>query len=180
MQIKAPFGWTVKRIGKEPNSSGLKFEVSVPASGSKGGILLAHNEGSRDTASAELDINVVPGADSHRTTTAPQIGPIVTDEWANAARDADANQGPIARTASGMKITSEETSTGYRIATAIPWSVMSQRTEPGAHIGFNVLIYDGDKKDAAIGENINESRLAWSPGRGVQGRPGYWGELRLD
>jgi hypothetical protein len=70
----------MKRIGKEPNSSGLKLEVSVPAGASKDGMLRAHVEGTRDTASAELEIKIVPGANSHCTTTAPQIGPIIIDE----------------------------------------------------------------------------------------------------
>jgi hypothetical protein len=46
-------------------------------------------------------------------------------------------------------------------------------------LGFNVLIYDGDKADAAPGENINRSRLAWSPRSGVQGRPEDWGRATL-
>jgi len=43
----------------------------------------------------------------------------------------------------------------------------------------NVLIYDGDKADAAPGENINRVRLAWAPRSGVQGRPEDWGRLDL-
>jgi hypothetical protein len=48
-----------------------------------------------------------------------------------------------------------------------------------AWAGFNLIIYDGDKENAAPGENINESRLAWSPRPGVQGRPEDWGRLNL-
>jgi hypothetical protein len=49
----------------------------------------------------------------------------------------------------------------------------------GSRLGFNVLIYDGDKADAAPGENINRVRLAWAPRPGVQGRPEDWGRLDL-
>jgi hypothetical protein len=47
-------------------------------------------------------------------------------------------------------------------------------------MGLNVIIYDGDKADAAPGENINESRLAWAPRSGVQGRPEDWGRIDLE
>jgi hypothetical protein len=30
-----------------------------------------------------------------------------------------------------------------------------------------------------LGENINKSRIAWSPRAGVQGRPEDWGRLEL-
>ena len=46
-------------------------------------------------------------------------------------------------------------------------------------LGFNVLIYDGDKQPAASGENINKARLAWAPRSGVQGRPEDWGRIEL-
>jgi len=43
-----------------------------------------------------------------------------------------------------------------------------------------LIVYDGDKADAARGENINKSRLAWSPRPGVQGRPEDWGRIELE
>jgi CelD/BcsL family acetyltransferase involved in cellulose biosynthesis len=52
--------------------------------------------------------------------------------------------------------------------------------ESGSRMGFNVIIYDGDKADASPGENINESRLAWAPRSGVQGRPEDWGRIDLE
>ncbi len=275
LRTEAPQGWLVERISNQTNSGILELEVSVPDRGISDGILRAIVDVGTEPADAEMKIKVVPSADSHLTKSAPQIGPIILEHWAdaevieipsanvwqgsadndqdlsatcriqhddeflfvlvevtddhvvsniasddvrghwrsdsveicidplvrsehtlksfkvgvfpfttdgkpNAARDADANQGPISRTAPGMKLASEKTTTGYRIATAIPWSAMTRRIEHGASIGFNVLIYDGDKVDAAIGENINECRLAWSPGTGVQGRPGYWGVLKVN
>lgn len=130
--------------------------------------------------SVEICIDPVGGAEHTLQSFKVGIFPFTTDGKPNAARDADADQGPISRTAPEMKLTSEETASGYRIAAAIPWSLHGRQLEPGARIGFNILIYDGDKADAAIGENINECRLAWSPGRGVQGRPGYWGDLIIE
>jgi len=130
--------------------------------------------------SVEICIDPIGGAEHTLSSFKAGIFPFTTDGQPNAARDADAHQGPVSRTAPGMKLASEETPTGYRIATAIPRSLLSQKVKPGSIIGFNILIYDGDKKGAAVGENINECRLAWSPGRGVQGRPGYWGELKID
>ena len=47
-------------------------------------------------------------------------------------------------------------------------------------LGFNLIIYDGDKPGAAVGENINKSRIAWSPRSGVQGRPEDWGRIDLE
>jgi hypothetical protein len=47
--------------------------------------------------------------------------------------------------------------------------------ENSRRLGFNLIIYDGDKPDAALGENINKSRIAWAPRSGVQGRPEDWG-----
>ncbi|HAB17583.1 MAG TPA: hypothetical protein DCE44_14160 [Verrucomicrobiales bacterium] len=97
-----------------------------------------------------------------------------------AARDADARQGPIAETAPGTRLTSWKTTDGYVIRAAVPFSEIGIDPSKGQRrFGFNVLIYDGDKADAAVGENINRSRLAWAPRSGVQGRPEDWGRADL-
>jgi LmbE family N-acetylglucosaminyl deacetylase len=128
-----------------------------------------------------VEICIDPQARSEHTLTTFKVGifPFDTEGNARAARDADARQGPIEETASGMTLSSRRTPEGYQIVTAIPWPLVGVNPEPGRLIGFNVLIYDGDKPDAALGENINECRLAWAPQRGVQGRPEDWGRLRL-
>ena len=130
-----------------------------------------------------IEICVDPTANSEHTLTCFKVGIFPFDLEGNtrAARDADANQGPIEETAQGMTTKAVRTETGYRVQTAIPWKVLGV-TSPtkGQTIGFNVLLYDGDKADAAIGENINECRLAWAPRYGVQGRPEDWGQLTLD
>jgi hypothetical protein len=69
---------------------------------------------------------------------------------------------------------------GYHIQAAIPFREMGIRYKKGLKIGFNIIIYDGDKKDAATGENINKSRIAWAPRSGVQGRPEDWGRAVLE
>jgi len=107
------------------------------------------------------------------------IFPFDTTGVVRAARDADANQGPVEETAPKTRIVSHRTADGYRIQAAIPFDEIGlgrgQR-----RLGFNLIIYDGDKTNAAIGENINKSRIAWSPRSGVQGRPEDWGRIDLD
>ncbi len=127
-----------------------------------------------------VEICLDPSADSEHTLTCFKVGifPFDNTGMTRAARDADAHQGPIEETAPGMKVTASRTVDGYRIQTAIPWrDAGMQKPKKGAMLGFNVILYDGDKPDAATGENINESRLAWAPRRGVQGRPEDWGRL---
>ena len=76
----------------------------------------------------------------------------------------------------GRPVISWKTADGYALRVAIPRAELGST---GTRLGFNVLIYDGDKADAAPGENINRSRLAWAPRSGVQGRPEDWGRLEL-
>lgn len=97
-----------------------------------------------------------------------------------AARDADARPGLVEEMAPGTRLTSWRTPGGYAIRAAIPFSEIGLKPEDEKRFGFNVLIYDGDKADAAPGENINKARLAWSPISGVQGRPRYWGRADLE
>src|SRR5712692_115847 len=97
-----------------------------------------------------------------------------------AARDADANQGPIEETAPNTRLVSRRTPDGYRIQAAIPFSEIGVSPAKDKRLGFNLIIYDGDKRDAAPGENINKSRIAWAPRSGVQGRPEDWGRIDLE
>ena len=94
-----------------------------------------------------------------------------------AARDADARQGVIEKTAPGMRVASRFTATGYVIETAIPWADMPGGAAPraGETIGFNVVIYDGDETDAGPGANIGKARLAWSYRPSAQALPYYYG-----
>lgn len=94
-----------------------------------------------------------------------------------AARDADARQGVIEKTAPGMRVASRFTGRGYIIETAIPWSDMPGGTAPsaGETIGFNLVIYDGDEADAGPGANIGKARLAWSYRPSAQALPYYYG-----
>lgn len=109
------------------------------------------------------------------------IFPFDTTGAVRAARDADARAGDIAETAPGTRLVSWKTADGYAIRARIPFSEIGLRpTKNDRQFGFNVLIYDGDKADAARGENINKSRLAWSPRSGVQGRPEDWGRANLE
>ena len=96
------------------------------------------------------------------------------------ARDADADPGPLERHSPGTRLLSWRTVGGYTIRAAIPLKEAGLSGKRGSRASFNVLIYDGDKADAQPGENINRTRLAWSPRPGVQGRPEDWGRIVLE
>jgi hypothetical protein len=122
-----------------------------------------------------------PDAGAEHTLGCYKLGifPFDSSGVVRAARDADANQGPVEETAPGTRIASWRTSDGYRLKAAIPFAEIGLKA--GARrLGFNLIIYDGDKADALPGENINESRLAWSPRPGVMGRPEDWGRIDLE
>ena len=128
--------------------------------------------------SVEICIDPIGGAENALGSYKLGIFPFDTTGKVNAARDADARPGPLARTAPKTKLASFKTPDGYRILAAIPFQEIG--ISSARRVGFNLLIYDGDKRDAAIGENINQSRLAWAPRSGVQGRPEDWGRLDLE
>jgi hypothetical protein len=95
------------------------------------------------------------------------------------SRDADANPGLLERVSPSTRLHSERLSDGYLVRVRLPWSEAGVDPAKASRIGLNVLVYDGDKIDAAPGENINRSRLAWAPRSGVQGRPEDWGRADL-
>jgi len=130
--------------------------------------------------SVEICLDPAGGRSEH-TLTCFKLGVFPRDTAGNvrAARDADANQGPVEETSPGTRIFSVESAGGYVIRAAIPWSEAGIDYDKTAVIGFNVIVYDGDKPDATPGENINEARIAWAPRSGVQGRPEDWGRLIL-
>jgi LmbE family N-acetylglucosaminyl deacetylase len=129
--------------------------------------------------SVEICVDPTPRSESTLTTFKMGVFPWDTAGNVRAERDADANQGPIEETAPETRLASKHTEDGYLIETAIPWSSIGAKPEAGKQLGFNVILYDGDKKGARIGENINEGRLAWSYRPGIWGRPEQWGALRL-
>jgi len=128
-----------------------------------------------------VEICLDPAAGAEHTMGCYKLGifPFDTTGVVRAARDADANQGPIEETAPKTRISSVRTVDGYRIQAAIPFEEIGLKRGQ-RRLGFNVIIYDGDKRDAARGENINKSRLAWAPRSGVQGRPEDWGRIDLE
>lgn len=97
-----------------------------------------------------------------------------------AARDADAEPGPIRTSAPGTRVISWRTPDGYGIRAAIPFTELGVRLAESKRLGFNLLIYDADKRNAEIGENINKARLGWAYRPGIQGRPEDWGRLVLE
>ncbi|MGK0189269.1 MAG: LmbE family N-acetylglucosaminyl deacetylase [Verrucomicrobiales bacterium] len=132
--------------------------------------------------SDSIEICLDPGGSEH-TLTCFKLGIFPFDSSGNvrAARDADAQQGPVEETSPGTQLFSERLPDGYRIRAAIPLAdARIKLTDSPTTIGFNIIIYDGDKSDAAPGENINQARIAWSPRSGIQGRPEDWGRLVLN
>ena len=132
--------------------------------------------------SDSVEICLDPAAGAEDTMGCFKLGifPFDTTGVVRAARDADANQGPMEETAPGTRIASRRTADGYRIQAAIPLREIGVSLEKSRRLGFNLIIYDGDKPDAAPGENINKSRLAWAPRPGVNGRPEDWGRIDLE
>ena len=132
--------------------------------------------------SDSVEICVDPRAGAADTTGCFKVGifPFDAGGRVRAARDADARQGPVEETAPGLRIASRRLENGYRVQAAIPFALLPDLPNPPRRLGFNVLVYDGDKGDAAPGENINECRIAWAPRSGVQGRPEDWGRLDLE
>jgi hypothetical protein len=130
--------------------------------------------------SIELCFDPVGGAEDTMNCFKLGIFPFDTTGVVRAARDADANQGPIEETAPKTRLRSWKTSDGYRIQAAIPFEEIGINPGKQKRLGFNLIIYDGDKRDAALGENINKSRIAWAPRSGVMGRPEDWGRIDLE
>jgi len=130
--------------------------------------------------SVEFCLDAAGGAEDSFSTYKLGVFPFDATGRVRAARDADANQGPAEETAPGTELYSERTDDGYRLRLKIPFEEVGEGIESGSRLGFNVIIYDGDKADAAPGENINESRIAWAPRSGVQGRPEDWGRIDLE
>ncbi|MCC6616431.1 MAG: PIG-L family deacetylase [Anaerolineae bacterium] len=133
--------------------------------------------------SDSVEITVDPqgaGVSEHTLTTFKTgIFPFDTEGNVEGERDADANQGLLSITAPDMQIASSHTDTGYILEVAIPWNAVPGEVSAGDDFGFNVLIYDCDKAEAAVGENCNEARTAWSAWGQIQGNPRLWGHATL-
>ena len=65
-------------------------------------------------------------------------------------------------TAPGMEVFSRKLEHGYVVEARIPWAAMPQHPRAGDEIGLNVVVYDGDAKDARVGANVSESGIAWA------------------
>jgi len=130
--------------------------------------------------SVELCIDPEVGAEHTLGTFKVGIFPFDRAGRVRGARDADREPGLVEKTARGMGLLSARLPDGYLVRARIPWRVVTGGGAIPDRVGFNVLIYDGDKADAAPGENINRARLAWAPRSGVQGRPEDWGRMDVE
>ncbi|MEO8499506.1 MAG: PIG-L family deacetylase [Vicinamibacteria bacterium] len=131
-----------------------------------------------------IGVTVDPSGGSRDTSTTLQAAafPCTTAGFgARGFRDADARQGLMEETAPGMQVASKRTAEGYDIEFAIPWSVMPKQPVPGDEIGLNVVLYDGDEKDARVGANISKTGLAWAAFEwgGKQALPYLWPRVIL-
>lgn len=131
-----------------------------------------------------VGITVDPSGASRDTSTTLQAAafPCTTAGFgARGFRDADARQGLMEDTAPGMQVASKRTADGYDIEFAIPWSAMPKQPVPGDEIGLNVVLYDGDDRNARVGANISETGLAWAAFEwgGKQALPYLWPRVVL-
>jgi LmbE family N-acetylglucosaminyl deacetylase len=131
-----------------------------------------------------IGITIDPSGSSADTSTTMQIAafPCTSEGWgARAFRDADAHQGIAEETAPRLRVVSRRTADGFDIEWALPWAAMPEQPTAGAEIGLNLVLYDGDQQDAAVGANISETGLAWAAFEwgGKQALPYLWGRARL-
>jgi hypothetical protein len=131
-----------------------------------------------------VGITVDPSGESRDTSTTLQAAafPCTTDGFgARGFRDADARQGLMEETAPGMEVASQRTESGYTLEFKIPWSAMPREPRPGDEIGLNIVVYDGDARDARVGANVSESGIAWAAFEwgGKQALPYLWPRVVL-
>src|SRR5262249_20159727 len=116
---------------------------------------LAPNDIKGHWRSDSVEICVDPVGDAEHTFGCFKLGiiPFDTSGVVRAARDADAKPGLVEETAGATRLRSYRTDDGYRIQAAIPFSELGLAYPQRKQIGFNLIIYDGDKTDAVLGEN---------------------------
>src|SRR5262249_15569157 len=99
------------------------------------------------TTSVEIAVDPAPRAENTLETLKLGIFPRDITGHVRAARDADANQGPIERVDPGIRLASRRTETGYVVEARIPFASLPRiggrafHPAPGRAVGFNVILY---------------------------------------
>ncbi|MDP9367915.1 MAG: PIG-L family deacetylase [Chloroflexota bacterium] len=142
------------------------------------GTVLPVSDAKRHWRTDSVEIAVDPRGTSENTSTTFKVGafPTTVEGQPAAYRDADNRQGPVAETAPGLQVASQVSSpyTGYTLEVRIPLSALPAAVDP-AHMTMNIFIYDSDTQD-----KTGQTRLGWSPWRGVQGDPYRWGRVVME
>ena len=166
------------RFGMRTESDLLELWVEVDDDVVVANIAADDNRSHWRTDSVEIAFDPKgPGASAHTLDTV-KVGiiPFNREGQVMAARTADANPGPVSRTLPNFQVQSRRTVQGYRLEIRVPFRDLGLVS--GQPFGFNLIVYDADKADAAPGENANQARIAWSPWPLVQGDPRFWGRVR--
>ncbi len=137
------------------------------------GTVLPVSDAKRHWRTDSVEIAFDPRGTSENTSTTFKVGvfPTTAEGQPAAYRDADNRQGPVAETAPGLQVASQMTDpyAGYTLEVRIPLAALPAAVDP-ARMTMNIFIYDSDTQD-----KTGQTRLGWSPWRGVQGDPYRWG-----
>ena len=139
------------------------------------GTVLPVDDAKRHWRTDSVEIAIDPLGTAGNTSATFKVGLFPTTQEGEPAgyRDADAYQGPIAETATGMEVAStvNEPYDGYVIEVMIPYDSLPADIDP-ANATMNIFIYDSDTEDLT-----GQTRLGWSTWGGVQGDPYRWGKI---
>ncbi|WP_339576235.1 sugar-binding protein [Pseudokineococcus basanitobsidens] len=154
------------------------LQVLVHVTDDVAGTVLPAADCKRHWRTDSVEIAVDPRGDAENTSTTFKafVLPRTAEGGPCAGRDADARQGPAARTAPGMEyaVTPDDDGTaGYTLEVTIPLGLLPAAVDPD-EMAVDLFVYDSDTQD-----KTGQTRIGWSTWQGVQGDPYRWGVVRL-